>query len=454
MRRNLKRRQVGLLIVDFALMYGALVLALFVRKGEWPRWETIADHLRHFNLIFVGWILVFYTSGMYRLELPFDDLAFVRKLGIGALVAGLGSAAYFYLIPDTGIEPKTVLALFVIVYSALFWAWRFAYGRTRRRQRQRIGVGFIGFNDDAREMAKELADRKSLGYDVRFAYDENTGAEGAGLPLFHESFLIRHFVEDSDSDLLVIAGDRELSPALCRDLYGLLDRRVRFMRLPDFYELILRRVPIGTINETWFLENIDLKAKLTYEWIKRGIDLVLAAVILVVTSPIWVLTAVAIRLGSPGPVFFTQTRLGRFSNLFTMIKFRTMRVEGNDHSPTDRDDSRITGVGSFLRATRIDELPQMLNILKGEMSFIGPRPERPDLAVELERAIPYYKQRHLIPPGITGWDQVSGEYHSPSVEDTNKKLQYDLYYLKNMAFFLDVSIFFKTIMTVLRRTGR
>jgi exopolysaccharide biosynthesis polyprenyl glycosylphosphotransferase len=454
MRRNLKRRQIGILIVDLALMYAALLLALLIRKGQWPSLAVITDHTRHFNLIFIGWIVVFYTSGMYRLELPFDDLAFVRRLGIGALVAGLGSAVYFYLLPDTVIEPKTVLVLYVVIYAALFWAWRFVYGRTRRRQRQRIGVGFIGFSDDAREMAEELKLRKSLGYDVRFAYDENPETRDDDLPLFHESFLIRHFVEDSDSDLLVIAGDRELSPELCRVLYGLLDRRVRFMRLPDFYELILRRVPIGTINETWFLENIDLKAKQSYEWVKRGIDIFLATFIFCISLPFWLFIAAAIKLGGPGPVFFKQARLGRFSKPFTMIKFRTMRVEGNDQSPTGRSDTRITAVGRFLRASRMDELPQMLNILHGDMSFIGPRPERPELAIELERAIPYYRQRHLIPPGLTGWDQVSGEYHSPSIVDTNKKLQYDLYYLKNLSLFLDLSIFFKTIVTVLMRAGR
>ena len=131
-----------------------------------------------------------------------------------------------------------------------------------------------------------------------------------------------------------------------------------------------------------------------------------------------------------------------------------MRTENNSFSPTAEQDSRITKFGNFLRKSRLDELPQLLNVIRGDMSLIGPRPERPELSCELEKVIPYYRQRLIIKPGITGWDQVAGEYHSPSVEDTYKKLQLDLYYIKNQSVWLDISIFFKTIMTVFMREGR
>jgi lipopolysaccharide/colanic/teichoic acid biosynthesis glycosyltransferase len=130
-----------------------------------------------------------------------------------------------------------------------------------------------------------------------------------------------------------------------------------------------------------------------------------------------------------------------------------MKTVGNDLSPTGKSDARITQLGSVLRKTRIDELPQMFNILMGDMSFVGPRPERPELAYDLERAIPFYNQRLLVKPGVTGWDQVSGEYHSPSVEDTYKKLQYDLYYVKNLSFLMDISILLRTVMTIIKRQG-
>jgi len=131
-----------------------------------------------------------------------------------------------------------------------------------------------------------------------------------------------------------------------------------------------------------------------------------------------------------------------------------MYTNGNDYSPTEENDSRITSFGSFLRKTRIDELPQIINVLKGEMSFVGPRPERPELVTELEKKIPFYNERMLVKPGITGWDQISNEYHSPSFEDSLKKLQYDLFYIKNRSVYLDISIILKTISTVLTRSGR
>jgi len=246
----------------------------------------------------------------------------------------------------------------------------------------------------------------------------------------------------------------DLSPHLIRALYGLLDIKVRFMRLPDFYELIFRRVPINAINESWFLEHIDLKAAIPYETIKAISDRILAFLMLLISLPFFPFIALGIKMESKGPIFFKQERIGRNGKPFTMIKFRTMREEGNDFSPTEEGDGRITKFGAFLRSTRIDEIPQVLNILKGEMSFIGPRPERPEIARRMAEAIPYYQQRHLLKPGVTGWDQVCGEYHSPSIADTKKKLQYDLYYLKNISFSLDVSILCKTIMTMLRRRGR
>ena len=461
MQKNLKRRQFRLLFVDVLLMYGTLFLAYYLRHGNLPVGPGLRDHVLSFTVIYAMWLIVFYTLGMYRLEMATDNLAFIRRLAIALSIGGLLGALYFYLQPNDAINPKTLLALVVVVYGLLFLGWRYFYGAIWRGKRQRIGVGFIGMTPETLAMAEALAARPNLGYDARFFFDEGAKVSGEGakasgedVPVIAYSPMIRHFVADTDADLLVIASDRELPHELARVLFGLLELRVRYIRLPDFYELILRRVPIGAINETWFLENIDLKAKLSYEWFKRLTDVVMAALVFAVSLPLWPFIALAIKLESRGPIFFIQRRLGRFDKTFAMIKFRTMRTDGNDQSPTGIKDSRITKFGGFLRSSRLDEIPQVLNILKGDMSFVGPRPERPEIAAKLAAAIPYYSQRHLVKPGITGWDQVSGEYHSPSIEDTNKKLQYDLYYLKNMSPLLDLSIFFKTIMTVAMREGR
>ncbi|MCE5255781.1 MAG: exopolysaccharide biosynthesis polyprenyl glycosylphosphotransferase, partial [Spirochaetaceae bacterium] len=356
------------------------------------------------------------------------------------------------------IAPKLLLVLLIIIYGLLLWAWRYLYEKLwSQNHKYRVGVGFVGVTKEVGQIIRELDRHTLVGYDARFIYSEDPQVQALGdnLPLIRDSGMIRSMVKETNVDLIVIAAHQgSLSPELIRELYGLLGVKVRFMHLPDFYEMIFRRVPLNAINESWFLENVDLKAAVPYETLKNILDRILALALTLICLPFSPFIALVIKLESRGPVFFTQERMGRNGKLFTMIKYRTMRQDGNDFSPTKEGDGRITRFGSFLRASRIDEIPQVLNILEGDMSFIGPRPERPEIARELAKAIPYYQQRHLLKPGVTGWDQVCGEYHSPSIPDTKKKLQYDLYYLKNISFSLDVSILCKTIMTMIRRKGR
>ncbi|MCD4694325.1 sugar transferase [bacterium] len=204
----------------------------------------------------------------------------------------------------------------------------------------------------------------------------------------------------------------------------------------------------------WFLENLNEGGKNWFDKFKKLYDLLLSLIFLIISLPVWLIIIVFIKIDSKGGVFFTQSRTGLNNKNFTIIKFRTMKIDGNDLSLTKKKDKRITRVGAFLRKTRLDELPQLINIIKGEMSFVGPRPERPEFVEKLEIEIPFYNERMLVKPGITGWDQISGEYHSPTTKDSLKKLQYDLFYIKNRSIYLDLSIVLKTIATVLSKTGR
>jgi lipopolysaccharide/colanic/teichoic acid biosynthesis glycosyltransferase len=208
------------------------------------------------------------------------------------------------------------------------------------------------------------------------------------------------------------------------------------------------------IGQSWFLENLDLADKKIFEFIKRSADLIMAIIILIITLPFWPFILLAIKLSSPGPIFFSQYRMGKDNIPFKMFKFRTMRIENNNYSLTEKNDKRITKVGKIMRTTRIDEIPQLINIIKGQMSFVGPRPERPEFIAELKKNVPFFDIRTLVKPGISGWDQISGEYHSASVSDTIKKLQHDLFYIKNRSLFLDVTIILKTIKTVITYQGR
>ena len=222
MQKNLKRRQFRLLFVDVLLMYGTLFLAYFIRHGNLPEGPGLWAHVSSFSLIFSMWLVIFYTLGMYRLEMATDNIAFVRRLAIALSIGGLLGALYFYLRPDDSINPKTLLALIVVVYGVLFLGWRYFYGAIWRGKRQRIGVGFIGMTPETMAMAEALAQRPNLGYDARFFFDEDAKASGEDVPVIAYSPMIRHFVADTDADLLVIASDRGLPHELARVLFGLL----------------------------------------------------------------------------------------------------------------------------------------------------------------------------------------------------------------------------------------
>jgi len=453
MRSARRPRQLFLLLVDICVFFLALFCALLVRYRGLPSpgryWELVAS----FIVSWILWIATFYTADLYNIDSAFDELRFAGRLFAAVAVGGLISALIFYL-GRWSLNPKTILALYLVFLFALLWLWRFAYGRISRLYLPRRVTAFVGVDDTVAEVVAAIQNHDHLGYEAAAFLDE-AGTAPAGLrrTVCRNRAEFVKSVHEHDVSLVVVADEGSLSEATRQSLLELIERPVRFIRLPEFYEHYLRKVPLGTINDLWFLENIDLPGKVQYRILKRGVDILISLVFLIACAAPSLLIAVGIKLSSRGPVLFQQERLGRGGRVFRILKFRTMRVDGNTFTPTKVKDPRVTGFGRFLRRFALDEIPQAINILVGEMSLVGPRPERPELAAQLERSIPYYRQRLLVKPGITGWDQVSGEYHSPSVPDTYKKLQYDLYYVKNMSILLDISIFFKTIMTMLGRKG-
>ena len=227
--------------------------------------------------------------------------------------------------------------------------------------------------------------------------------------------------------------------------------------LSDFFESFLFLVPVNEINNDWFLQTkgFTMLHSTVSVKVKRGLDVLMALILILISLPLCLLTALLVKTVSKGPALFSQERVGLRGKHFTIYKFRTMRLgsEKNGAQWAKAKDDRVIPFGHFLRATRIDELPQCWNILKGEMSIVGPRPERPEFTDNLAKKIPYYELRHIIKPGLTGWAQVSYPYGA-SVEDALRKLQYDLYYIKNYSLLLDLNILLRTILVSLRRTGR
>ncbi|HET8645246.1 MAG TPA: sugar transferase, partial [Vicinamibacteria bacterium] len=219
----------------------------------------------------------------------------------------------------------------------------------------------------------------------------------------------------------------------------------------DFHEDVFRAVPVAAVTPEWMLSRGWDASDHVTEALKRLSDALLALSLLALTLPLMLLVALAIRLHGDGPVLYVQTRVGRYGRPFRMFKFRTMRVDAEDGAArwAEDGDPRRTGIGRFLRRTRLDELPQLVNVLLGDMSFVGPRPERPEFMSELERAIPYYAWRHVVRPGLTGWAQITYGYGS-SVEDARRKLEYDLYYIRHYSVGTDLFIVLRTLSAALR----
>ena len=346
----------------------------------------------------------------------------------------------------------SILVIYGFTVVILIAIWRWFFNKIALKYFANTNIAFIGINDTVIELLHNMQRFYYMRYDVMFLYNEKNIGDSLNIPIINDPVLFIREIKKNNVQMIVIANREKLPETTQSILFELLKNHVYFIHLPDFYEIFMRRIPLNAVNELWLLTSIDLQSKRIYRLLKRSIDVLMAFAFLIITLPFWPFIMLLIKIESSGPAFFRQERTGYLGQPFTIIKFRTMRVVENSQEP-GRNNSRVTRIGNILRRTRIDEMPQFLNVIKSDMSFIGPRPERPELIQELEREIPFYRQRLLVKPGLSGWDQVSGEYHSPSREDTYKKLQYDLYYVKNMSFFLDVSIFFKTMVTIIKRAG-
>jgi len=432
-----------LLLGDLAGLGVALFLMIMIRYPR-PLWTAAwSAHWPNFAVIFLIWLLLIYINGLYDLNLRATSRRFFASVLNAAIAASVLSILYFYLRPTVGITPKTNLVIFLLLYLAILCLWRSLYQATIQSFIRQDNLAIIGLNAKTEKLVAELQNNPGAGY--RAALIFNGPDEIVSLP---------DEIQAKNISTIVVCDDFSQGEAVREALFACLPYNVVFFNYPEFYELLTGKVPVEAIGPEWFLDNVQARAKNYFNLIKQLLDFLLALAILVVSLPLWPVIALLIKLTSRGPVFFRQTRLGKDEQEFRIIKFRTMRVADNHQGPTEPGDRRITGFGSFLRQTRLDELPQVWNILKGEMSFIGPRPERPEIVAELEQRIPFYKTRLLIKPGLTGWDQVSGSYHSASAEDSLVKLQHDLFYLSHRSLYLDLAIALKTVATMMSRTGR
>lgn len=440
-----------LLLGDFVTFAGSLVLTLFVRYQAVPTEEVVHQHLQPFLFLFCIWILVFLITGLYD-----RHISLVRKsipaLVLRVQVVNILLAALFFFALPFGIEPKTNLAIYLVLSTGLIIFWRlFVYPRITTGKPMRALV--IGDSEEALAIARVFAANPYFKNIKPFLLSKKD------IPDFNEfrASLLR-FVRQGSTDMIIADMRDEFATHLVPDFYALAfeDRNVRFFNLPSIYEQLHHRVPPSLIEESWLLEHVAAGSPhYAYDMVKRCIDVAGALLLLIPSAFVFPLVALAITLEDKGPFFYKAERVGHYNKIIHILKFRTMTGRDDPHDAL-KSTLRATRVGAFMRKTRIDELPQLLNILKGDLSFIGPRPEIPTLAHVYAENIPYYNMRHLTKPGLSGWAQIHN-FDVPrggvDIPRTIDKLSFDLYYLKHRSLLLDIEIALKTINTLVMRTG-
>ena len=458
--RYFSRADMILLLGDVAMATFAIWAVHTVRHvtgltpTNWSQWAVQGEGIA--ALVVVS----FYYSDLYVIDQTIPRSEFVLRLANGLGIACLAIGGVGLVIPGLGFQ-KLYLIEMLLVGIGLF-SWRIAFVRMLEKVRVRCKVLIVGTDRIATLVAEELCRRKHLGMQVVGFIGSQDGQMTLSygnpvqlsLPVFSKRSTFEVVEREGVSQILV-EGEGSCDGFPAQELVTLRLKGMPIEECHSFYERLTSRIPIWDLQPGWIALSKGFRRSHWNLFLKRFIDISVSALGLVVTSPITIVTAVAIKLDSSGPVFFRQERSGQNERPFILYKFRSMVDNAEDQSGpvwAATNDPRVTRVGRIIRKLRIDEFPQMINVLKGDMSYVGPRPERPFFVSRLKEKIPYYHLRLSVKPGITGWAQILYEY-GDSDESTTKKLEYDLYYLKYMSPLFDLQILFETFKVVIFGRG-
>ena len=393
-------------------------------------------------------VVTLYIMDVYRTETPITRARLPLQTFLAVPVAAILTALFVYAL---GVE--SFLSIFgrgvMPIAFSLFSLWAASFRWLLTFIHERYGDKLCWYLLMEQPLAAQLQDDLDDKRAGVSRYVDITDLPAA-LPSFPVDL-------DIKKNGIIVSDMSLLDDALVRRISDFRFRGMRVLSYSAFYERYWSRIPVRQLSKTWFLQASGFDRIYDHVGLRfqRVVDVLVSLIGMLVFSPVLLLVAILIRLMSPGAAIYKQQRVGLNGALFTLYKFRSMRVDAERDGPVwaSKDDPRVTRFGKFLRTSRLDELPQLLNIFKGQMSFIGPRPERPEFVAELRDSIPHYDLRHLVAPGLTGWAQVMYSYTS-SVDEAARKLEYDLYYIKNHSIQLDFAILIKTVILVLRRMGQ
>jgi sugar transferase (PEP-CTERM system associated) len=450
-----------LIVIDAVLAVAALISAAITRFGFHEITQRLSNSATIITtLLFV--VAVLFSSHLMEVYDPGKNVK-KREITINVLFGAVTSfsllSVVYYLDPEV-MMGRGVLVLSLLIFALLQFCWHYLYlmGKNNPRFSQKVLV--LGTGPLAAQIGEMISSSKrNFTFAGYVSCDDGTRENNSEAPL---AVVTQDLILGKCDDLLSIALQAQVEMIVVAlserrgvfPLKSVLNCKLNSIQVfdaPSFYELDQGKLMLESITRGWFIFSSGFRRTTIFSICKRAIDIVLSLVGLLITLPFFPLIALAIKLDSPGPVFFKQERVGEKEKIFVLYKFRTMRQDaekGTGAVWAEKNDPRVTKLGRFFRGSRIDEIPQLINVLSGVMSFVGPRPERPEFAEKLDLVIPYYSKRHFIKPGLTGWAQVRYPYGS-TVEDAVEKLRYDLYYIKNICPFLDTLIFFETIKVVL-----
>lgn len=473
-KRDIWLRTFTLFVVESGLVISAVLLSLYWRlRWEYgTTFEEVTSNSWDMARILIVTFLcqfIFYLFGLYDISTARSrrDLfaSIVQAVAVAWMILGL----IFLLIPrmlfgynDQGGEASyakgvPIMSLMITLFLMFIWRVVIHWLLSHPALSERILI--VGTGPSAVELAREVLSRRDLGYRVvGFVSEDETEV---GRSLFNPSVVgvvndLNEIVEREKVDRVVVAlPDRRGHLPVDQLLQLRLQGGAVIEEGTALYERVTGRISVEMLRPSWIIFSGGSKRSRIWMTVRRALNVLIAIVGIILSSPLWLITAIAIKLESPGPVFYRQERVGKNGRLFTIIKFRSMREDAEKSGPVwaAKDDDRTTRVGRFIRKVRIDELPQFINLLKGEMAFVGPRPERPFFVEQLSELVTFYSQRHLVEPGVTGWAQVRYDYGA-SVEDAIQKLQYDLYYIKNASLLFDLWIMLESIKIILFGRGR
>jgi exopolysaccharide biosynthesis polyprenyl glycosylphosphotransferase len=463
---NKKTEKIIVILTDFIAINLAWVVLFYIRvEAGWFKLIVMPEFYVPMFVVYFYWLVIFTFVGMYRTWFAasrFDELSTLFKasfVGVFILFTVIFIDDYLH-----NVESNSRILIFI------YWGLLFFFIGTGRLiirgfQRRLIikGIGrrcavIVGYNPKAKEVYDQIVEHIALGLDIKaFAAVKvkNVGKFYKGTEVLGTVDNIGEIVKQTNSKEVIIALEKEDHELLVKVISSLENKSIGLKIVPDLYEILSGQ---ARTSQIYGMPLIDIMPELMPEWekrLKRIMDVFISLIILFISLPVILITMIAIKLDSKGSIFFKQERSGMDNKKFRMVKFRSMHKDAEKHTGpvwSSKDDPRVTRAGKIIRKLRIDEIPQMWNVLKGEMSIVGPRPERPFFVEKLSEEIPYYKRRLKVRPGITGWAQVKHKYDE-SVDDVKIKLRYDLFYIENMSLRMDMKIIMRTIFVVLFGQG-